>query len=211
MRYQMNFGSLGKSITELKPTGTDRFRIALLGDFSGRANKGELAIGDALASRKPLKVDVDNIDDVIGRLNIEIDLPLGGDEGATRIEISSIDDFHPDELYDNLEIFEELAGLRQRLNNSGTFDGAASEVMSWLDDDSIRKPKKIKAKSRGTAIPSEGKLSDFAQLVVGPRRKTAKIRSWRIFSSTWSDHTSCLRTIRVRRRWSPRLMRHCRD
>ncbi|MCH7545837.1 MAG: type VI secretion system contractile sheath large subunit [Planctomycetes bacterium] len=168
MRYQMNFGSLGKSITELKPTGTDRFRIALLGDFSGRANKGELAIGDALASRKPLKVDVDNIDDVIGRLNIEIDLPLGGDEGATRIEISSIDDFHPDELYDNLEIFEELAGLRQRLNNSGTFDGAASEVMSWLDDDSIRKPKKIKAKSRGTAIPSEGKLSDFARLVGRP-------------------------------------------
>ncbi len=168
MRYQMNFGSLGKSITELKPTGTDRFRIALLGDFSGRANKGELAIGDALASRKPLKVDVDNIDDVIGRLNIEISLPLGGDEGATRIEISSIDDFHPDELYDNLEIFEELAGLRQRLNNSGTFDGAASEVMSWLDDESIRKPKKIKAKSRGTAIPSEGKLSDFARLVGRP-------------------------------------------
>ena len=168
MRYQMNFGSLGKSISELKPNSTDRLRIALLGDFSGRANKGELETGDALASRKPLKVDVDNIDDVIGRLNIEIELPLGGGDGATHIEISSIDDFHPDELYDNLEIFEELSGLRQRLNNSGTFDGAASEVMSWLDDDSIRKPKKTKAKSRGTAIPMEGKLSDFAQLVGRP-------------------------------------------
>ena len=169
MRYEMNFGAFGKAMGEVKPLTTERFRIAVLGDFSGRANKGELAAGDDLANRKGHKVDVDNLDDVIERFNIELDLPLAEDGGGVHVEIGSMDDFHPDELHDNLEVFEELSGLRQRLNNSSMFDGAAKEVMGWIDDDkSLRKKFKPAKTSRGSAIPATGKLSDFASLLGQP-------------------------------------------
>ncbi|MCZ6836137.1 MAG: type VI secretion system contractile sheath large subunit [Planctomycetota bacterium] len=162
MRYEMNFGKLGKSLGEVKPGG--RFRIALLGDFSGRANKGELETGADLAKRKGLKVEFDTIDDVIQRLGIKLDIPLGNNGGTAEVSIASLDDFHPDELYDNIEIFEELSGLRSRLNNSSTFESAASEIQEWLGDKSLTKRTKLKAKSKGTDMPS-GKLSDFSKLM----------------------------------------------
>lgn len=167
MKYQFNFGRVGQGMAEPKPGGGGRFRIALLGDFSGRANKGELETGDDLAKRKGHKVEFDTLDDVMGRLGIELDIPVGSDGSSAHIEIGSIDDFHPDELYDNLEIFEELSGLRQRLNNSSMFEAAAKEVQAWLGDESLTKKKKPKKKSRGSDMPV-GKLSDFAQLIGKP-------------------------------------------
>ncbi|MCA9262991.1 MAG: hypothetical protein KDA60_04055 [Planctomycetales bacterium] len=72
MKYQLNFGRVtataGQGSTSTADTG--RFRIALLGDFSGRANSGRVETGVALARRRPLVVDVDNLDDVISRLGI---------------------------------------------------------------------------------------------------------------------------------------------
>jgi type VI secretion system protein ImpC len=51
MAYEVNFGSmkLAGSRPGVKKTG--KFRIALLGDFSARANTGKLDTGTALAAR----------------------------------------------------------------------------------------------------------------------------------------------------------------
>lgn len=167
MRFECNFGTLNPNPGTTKGNG-QRFRIALIGDFSGRAMRGELVTGDDLAATKPLRVDVDNLDDLIERMGIKVRLPIDGDQGdgnqgMVEIEIESIDDFHPDELYDKLEIFEELASLRGRLNNDRTFAAAAKEVRSWAEDLKPTKRRK-KRPSRGTTVPVGGRLSDFARL-----------------------------------------------
>lgn len=164
-KYSMSFGVLGGKVPPRGTGSNTKFRIALLGDFSARANTGRLETGDALAKRKPLKVDIDNLDDVIARLGIKLQLPVAADGGAVEVSIASMDDFHPDQLYDNLEIFGNLSGLRQRLKTSSMFAKAAQEVQSWLGDkvEAVAAP----TKPRGTSMPA-GKLSDFARLVGKP-------------------------------------------
>jgi len=89
------------------------FRIALIGDFSGRANRGILETGRALAGRRPVRVDRDSLDDAIARLSPRLALDISKGE---RVEIgfSSLDDFHPDRLYERLPRFRALrdAGAR---------------------------------------------------------------------------------------------------
>jgi len=63
---ELNFGIVSDGAVAAKPmAGGAPFRLAVLGDFSGGANKGRLEVGDDLARRKPLRVDVDNIDQVM--------------------------------------------------------------------------------------------------------------------------------------------------
>jgi type VI secretion system protein ImpC len=106
------------------------FHIAVLGDFSGRENRGVL---DAkLQGRKAVLIDRDNFEDVIGRFAPELHLPLGGPDGPRiSIRFTALDDFHPDRIFERLKIFQALRDTRQRLNDRSTFEAAASEVRSW--------------------------------------------------------------------------------
>jgi len=161
MRFEANFGNSNQKI-RLAESG--KFRLAIMGDFSGRANKGELETGEALAKRKPLSVHFDNLDDIIERLGIQLNLPVGA-SGSTRIEIKSMDDFHPDELYEKLGIFAEIASLRDRLQDTASFASAAREVQEWLGDETLLKPVEQTTKARGATIPEKGSVDDFAKLV----------------------------------------------
>ena len=107
--------------------GGQAFRLALLGDFSGRANKGILETGDALAKRKPIKIDVDNLDNVIERMNLQVNVPVDEEGAVISAPIKSMDDFHPDQLVENLELFEELLSLRRNLQSKTGFDRAAKD------------------------------------------------------------------------------------
>jgi type VI secretion system protein ImpC len=160
MNYEVNFGTLAKRLAA-NPTPGQKFRLALLGDFSGRANAGLLETGEALASRKPQKIDVDNLDKVIARQKISLTLALGGQDAAVQIPINSIDDFHPDQLVDNLPLFEELLSLRKNLNNRAGFDRAAKQVLSWGGEEPLPPPER---RARGAAIATDKKFSDFARL-----------------------------------------------
>ncbi|MDB6000049.1 MAG: hypothetical protein JWP52_1748 [Rhizobacter sp.] len=139
-------------------------RIAILGDFSNSAAGGRLDTGSALAARKPISVEFDNLEDVLARLQPTLRLPLGEDGSGVEVAPSSLDDFHPDELYDKLEVFQALSGLRQRLNNSATFAKAAAEVQKWSGVKAPR-AKRGRKRSAGSALAVGGKLSDFARLV----------------------------------------------
>ena len=113
-----------------RPDSETPFRIAILGDFSGRENR---AVLDArLQGRKPVLIDRDNFEDVMARLAPELHLPLGG-PGGPRIPVRfrELNDFHPDHLYESLKIFQALRDTRDRLNDRATFDAAAAEVRSW--------------------------------------------------------------------------------
>jgi hypothetical protein len=57
---ELNFGMMGGA--PLDASKQTRFRIALLGDFSGRAARGEVEIGEGLAARRPIKLDIDTLE-----------------------------------------------------------------------------------------------------------------------------------------------------
>jgi type VI secretion system protein ImpC len=162
MNYSMSFGKLSAP-RKVRQGVNATFGLAVLGDFSGRANRGELETGAALAARKPRRVDVDNLDEVLERLQLKLHLPIGDQGAAVEVSIGEMDDFHPDQLYENVSAFAELAGLRQRLQNSATFPAAAAEVRSW-GDSAAAAASKVRVKPRGMAIPNVTR-SDFARLM----------------------------------------------
>ena len=174
LKYSLNLGSMPTSSARRSASEEQVFRLAVLGDFSGRASGGQLATGVDLAKRKPLTVDIDNLDDVLRRLKIKLTLPVGEGGGAVEIPLQSMDDFHPDQLYANVEVFSGLAGLRRRLKDNSTFSEAAQEVQSWLGDKAVVAEAPSSAKPRGTAIPVSGTLIDFAQLIGQPTVSAAQ-------------------------------------
>jgi type VI secretion system protein ImpC len=163
MKFSLNLGALKSTLPPRAGGGKEVFRLAVLGDFSARASGGKLATGEQLAKRKPLPVDVDNFDDIVRRMDIKLTLPIGADGGAVEIPIGSMDDFHPDQLYDNVPVFASLASLRQRLKTTSTFAKAAAEVQGWLG--AAAEEPQARPLARGNVVPVDGKLSDFAALV----------------------------------------------
>ena len=141
MRLEFNFGSISRKGAPPKPGAP--FRLALLGDFSGRGNRGEVGSAEDIARRKPLKVDVDNLDTLIGGWDINLKLPIGPDGGVVEIPIADMDGLHPDELYQNVSLFTSLAALRQKLKNPATFKAAAKEVQGWKPV-KVAKPRKVR-------------------------------------------------------------------
>ena len=159
MQYDVNFGS---ATGAQRPSRTDgRFRLAVLADFSGRANAGKLEAGKALAARKPFPVDVDDLDETLARLRPGLNLPLGTDGETVAIPIASLDDFHPDQLVENVELFETLLDLRRNLASKAGFARASKEVLSWAGGDALPRPSSI---ARGAAIATDLRLDDFARL-----------------------------------------------
>jgi type VI secretion system protein ImpC len=118
-----------KSAAPGQPSDDTPFCLAVLGDFSGRSNRGLCETGATLAARRPIIVDVDNFDRLPGKLGAEIHIPVGSEEGS-RIAISfaELDDFHPDSLFDKIDMFQKLKSLRRRLQDTSTFAEAAEEV-----------------------------------------------------------------------------------
>ena len=119
-----------KSAALERPEPDAPFHIAILGDFSGRKNRGVL---DAkLEGRKAVLIDRDNFDDMMARFAPELHLPLGGQDGPrVPVRFRDLDDFHPDRIFERLKMFQALRDIRQKLNDRSTFDAAAAEVRSW--------------------------------------------------------------------------------
>ncbi len=97
MDFEFGFGRQGRPRAEEEP-----MRLLLLGDFSGKA----IADRPPLATRPTLRVDIDNVDDVMRRLGARVRVAAG------EIGLTQIDDFHPDQLYARLELFQALRQAR---------------------------------------------------------------------------------------------------
>ena len=135
---QVNLSSTGKPNSG-KPLPQTPFRILIMGDFSGRANRGVCEpikdSSSANSTRRPIKIDCDNIQSVFGKLAPTLHLPVGqsASESIT-VRFEDVESFHPDELFVNLELFQALRKTRQRLQDPSTYDAAAAEVRSWADE-----------------------------------------------------------------------------
>src|SRR5262249_2878399 len=75
------------------------FRILIVGDFSGRANR---CLESKLAGRRPIPVDRDNLDEVLAGMGVVIRLP------SVTLQFSEMDDLHPDQIYRRAGIFGDL-------------------------------------------------------------------------------------------------------
>ena len=96
--FEVNLGAAGAPRDGLLRR-SDKMRILVLGDFSGRHNRGLETAAD-LAGRAILPVDLDRFDAVFRRLSPS--LSLGTSAAATAgldVKFDEFEDFHPDRLY----------------------------------------------------------------------------------------------------------------
>lgn len=137
------------------------FRILLLGDYSGRKNLSR-STESALPEAKPIKVDRDNFDDLMKRLNVGLRLELQeGSNDKLILNFRDLDDFHPDRLFNQVSLFSDLRDIRKRLLNPESFEEAAREVRDWLDSEPEGTPaEEDKETISGIPLPSSGNLLD---------------------------------------------------
>ena len=112
---------------ETATPGERPFRIAVLGDFSGRGGADGSEPAPALNMKARL-VDRDNVEDVLGEFGARLRLALG-DDLAAELEFRSLDDFHPDHLYRTQPVFQAIRSMRERLLDPASFGAAAAELM----------------------------------------------------------------------------------
>lgn len=127
-RIQVELSVEPQAVAE-RPDVEAPFCIALFGDFSARGHRGPVDLSRAMASDVPVLVDRDNLDDVLGRLRPEVRLPLKGERDAdVRVQFSTLEDFHPDRLYERLPVFEGVRELRRRLAEPAPHAPAVREL-----------------------------------------------------------------------------------
>lgn len=138
-----------------RPEDERPFRILVIGDFSGRSSRG---VVEPLAGRAAHKVDLDALDALPGMLGTRVRLST---QSAVEIAVGSIDDLHPDAIYDNAEVFAVLRDLRARVGDPRRFERAAEEIRGWAES---RGPSaEIEAKPGGGGTPE----TEFASMLGG--------------------------------------------
>jgi type VI secretion system protein ImpC len=94
------------------------FHIALLGDFSGSRER------TPVAARRPILIDRDNFDEILGKLKPTVDLRTG------RLRFGSLEHFHPDHIYASYPAFGELRETRAKLCDPATFAEAVRNLLA---------------------------------------------------------------------------------
>ena len=162
--YNPAFGKNSAPKPEIKTGDRRRMRVAILGDFSGRANRGDLQGGADLAARKPIKFDVDTVEDIIERFSTTLHLNIGKDGSVVEVELADVDGLHPDELFDNVEFFNELRSLRTQISRGTNLDSLTSQLQSWGAEFGDFKLS-TKARAKGSKANTTLAVSEFAQLI----------------------------------------------
>jgi type VI secretion system protein ImpC len=101
------FGELDKPIpTPTPPKADTPFRIAVLGDFTGRGSRLKPEDAKKLLARKSFILNRDDFEDTLAGMGIELKLALAKEK--VDLAFASLDDFHPDQLYEKISSFEDL-------------------------------------------------------------------------------------------------------
>ena len=100
-------------------------RILILGDFSAHQSRERQRPG--LAERRPIVVDRDNLDQVMAKVGVELHFSANTCGDGLTIGFRELEDFHPDRLYQRVELFQALRDLRSRLSDPSTFTAASEQ------------------------------------------------------------------------------------
>ena len=136
----------------------DPLRILILGDFSGRANRA-VEQASNLASRRLPRVDVDNFDQVLAACAPSLRLVPGADTaGDIEVVFHELDDFHPDRLYGNVDMFRALREARTGLQDPATFARTADGLRQSIAHQAV-------GAGAAPAAPAENDATTFARLL----------------------------------------------
>jgi type VI secretion system protein ImpB len=114
------------------------FVVGVMGDFSGDPTTPLRSLAD----RKFIQIDMDNFNDVMGRigpgLNIKVDNTLAGDgsQMAVDLKFKSLEDFDPGRIVDQvpalkslLETRNKLRDLMSKVDRSDELEGLLEQVL----------------------------------------------------------------------------------
>ncbi|MGF1583403.1 MAG: type VI secretion system contractile sheath domain-containing protein [Gemmataceae bacterium] len=107
MSQVISFGALDARVENPKPHADSPFRIAVLGDFSGRVNQGKKSTTEKLKNRKARKIDRENFDSVMGKFKPKLTLTLPKLDEPIELSVPALDDFEPDELVMMIDAFAD--------------------------------------------------------------------------------------------------------
>ena len=130
-----------------RPGAGTPFRILVLGDFGGSRPLAR--------PWHPVLVDRDNLDEVMRRSGVELQLPWP-DAPESTLAVEGIDDFHPDALYERLPALGRLRSLRARVADPARHPDAAREARVLLG---LNAPPE--------AAPAEGQPASGAEWLSG--------------------------------------------
>ena len=137
MPEPISFGEIDFSLiastgkTQGTPDARTPFTMLVMGDFSGRTNRSQNRPVTELTNLVPLLVDRDNFDTLLAKFSVELHLPLfGGKKPPLCISFSELDDFHPDALYQRLDIFQALKDIKESLKHSSTADAVVEDLLN---------------------------------------------------------------------------------
>ena len=141
MEKPISFGELDFRIVasmeraQSKPDPETPFRICIMGDFSGRENRKLYESVSAPSENRPIEVDRDNIESVMEKLGVEVQIPLAGvSQPPVAIQFTELDDFHPEQIYARLDVFKALRDTRKKLSDPSTFESTKKEVQGWAGE-----------------------------------------------------------------------------
>lgn len=135
--------------------------LVLMGDFTGRASGVD---APRPIAAKPVRVDCDNFEQVFVQLGVTLRLPACNQpDGHIELRFKSLEDFHPDQLLQNVPSLAKLLSVRKALLNSSTAAAAANELQGLVsapqpdaesDDDALARLLG-KAPARSTAVKDD--------------------------------------------------------
>jgi hypothetical protein len=159
MAYDPTFGHISEREGD-RPAAPAHFRAALMGDFTGRANRGDAT---PLGDRKPVKVDYDTQEDVLRKLEVRLRIPVGGGASFVDLAFEELEDFHPDRLFDKVELIDEVLGLARRVDRKP--DKAIPLIVGWgagAGDPCAP------ATAGGASVPVAASCAEMADCSAGP-------------------------------------------
>lgn len=121
LEFEFRFGKKGKSASNNRA-----FRILVMADLAGQQERPQ-----ALASRTPVKVDMDSIGKLMASVAPSVyPPPAPGDQGSTPqpLRFTRLENLHPEAIYLGSKVFAELRHQREALLDPLRFEETASAL-----------------------------------------------------------------------------------
>jgi type VI secretion system protein ImpC len=143
-------------------------RVLVLGDFAGRAGRP----GDVMVRVRPRRINPADIDAVLRAVAPQLELELG--HGRTlNLHFEQMEDFHPNELFERLDLFAPLRSLRRELKDPARAADALSRIRARAAAGaSAATPVEVPARA-----PDESGRDAVARLLGRPSAEPAKPQS----------------------------------
>lgn len=104
----------------------DSLKVALLGDFSGRASRHQFE-PETIGRRPAYRLRKENFEELFQQLKVGLKLPVLEEA----LWLTEFDDLNPDYLYHQLPLFRKFIELEQQLLTPSLFSRAAREIQQW--------------------------------------------------------------------------------